>query len=160
MATNTLVTRALYLATHFDREPELVHGEIVERPVPTRIHGRTQQRLAVLLDRAGYCCTDVRVRLTEDTYRVPDVMVYEGAGPEEQIPVSPPMLIVEISSPDDRFLELLKKCEEYRVWGVANIWIVEPELKKLHVYTDGLHLVSQFELAGHNFTITPADLFA
>ena len=159
MATDILVTPEQYLASHFDREPEFVHGEIVERPLPTRIHGRTQQRLGVLLDRVGYCCTDVRVQLTEDLYRIPDVMVFEGNGPLEQVPTSPPMLIVEISSPDDKFHELLKKCEQYRVWGVANIWLVEPELKKFHVYAGGLKVVSQFEFPSHNLTITPADLF-
>src|ERR1019366_3923365 len=125
MATNALVTPEQYLAANADRETELVRGEIAERPLPTRSHGRTQQRLAVLLDHAGYCCTEVRMRLAEDLYRIPDVAVFEGEGPAEEIPVAPPMLVVEISSPDDRFYDLMQKFDEYRAWGVPHIWLVE-----------------------------------
>src|SRR5258706_9728055 len=111
MATNTLVTPEQYLATHFDREPELVHGEIVERPLPTKRHSMIQQRLSVLLDRIG-CYPELRMRLAVDMYRIPDIAVFERE-PEEDVPTSPPMLIVEISSPDDKFHQLLEKCEEY-----------------------------------------------
>jgi hypothetical protein len=49
MATKAfIVTPEQYLATQFEREPELVRGEIAERPLPNLIHGRTQQRLAVI----------------------------------------------------------------------------------------------------------------
>src|ERR1700694_2588792 len=56
MATKALITPQQYLATQFECEPELVHGELAARPLPNLIHGRTQQRLAVHLDSVGYCC--------------------------------------------------------------------------------------------------------
>jgi len=114
----------------------------------------------VLLDGAGYCCTDVRVRLAEHLFLIPDVLLFEGAGPTEQVPTSPPLVIVEISSPDDKFHELLEKCEQYHTWGVPNVWLIEPELKKLHVYTGGLQKVDYFEFPSRNLIVTPADLFA
>ena len=46
--------------------------------------------------------------------------MWEGAAPET-VPASPPLLIVEISSPDDRLDAMLQKLEEYRVWGVQHI---------------------------------------
>src|SRR5947209_20420560 len=122
MATKALITPEQYLAPHYEREPEYVHGAIVERALPNRIHGRLQQRLGLLLDRAGYCCVEVRVRLAPDIYRLPDVSLFEGSGPTELVPSSPPMVVVEVISPDDTYHELLEKCEEYRVWGVPNIW--------------------------------------
>jgi hypothetical protein len=62
MATKAfIITPEQYLATHFEREPELVRGEIAERPLANLIHGRTQQRLAVYLDgksiECGACST-------------------------------------------------------------------------------------------------------
>ncbi len=113
MATKSLVTPQQYLATPFEREPELVHGELVERPSPNLVHGRTQQRLAVHLDGVGYCCTEVRMRLAEDLYRIPDVAVFEGTGPTEAVPTAPPLLVVEISSSDDRLDAMLQKLDEY-----------------------------------------------
>ena len=161
MATKALITAEQYLATHFEREPEFVHGEIVERTLPNLSHGRTQQRLAVLLDGAGFCCTEVRMRLAEDVYRIPDVAVFGGTGPAEEVPSSPPLLAVEVSSPDDRLHDLLQKLEEYRVWGVAHIWLVEPELRKFHIYDNGsLTEVSRLELPEVGFAVTAAELFA
>src|SRR4051812_36122704 len=157
MATKAFITPEQYLAAPYEREPEYVRGEILERSLPTKRHSKTQQRLSVLLDRIG-CYPELRMRLAEDIYRIPDIAVFERE-PDGEVPSSPPLLIVEINSPDDRFRELLEKCEEYRAWGVANIWVVEPELKKLHVYQGGLREVVQFELPSHDLRITPADLF-
>ena len=162
MATKAfIITPEQYLATQFEREPELVRGEIAERPLPNLIHGRTQQRLAVHLDGVGYCCTEVRMRLAEDLYRIPDVAVFEGSGPEETVPASPPLLVVEISSPDDRLDAMLQKLEEYRVWGVEHIWLIEPELKRIHIYDQGsLREVSRLELPQFGFAVTAQQVFA
>ncbi len=59
--------------------------------------------------------------------------VFAGSPPPEQIPSSPPLVVIEITSPDDRHQDLLEKLEEYRTWGVAHVWVVEPELKSLRV---------------------------
>jgi Uma2 family endonuclease len=161
MATKALITPEQYLAMHFEREPELVHGELVERPLPNLSHGRIQQRLAVRLDGAGLCCTEVRMLLAEGLYRIPDVAVFEGAGPTQEIPASPPLLVVEVSSPDDRLHDLLQKLEEYRAWGVRHIWLVEPELKKLYIYNRGsLTEVERLELPQFDFSVSASDLFA
>jgi Uma2 family endonuclease len=160
MATKALITPEQYFATQFEREPELVRGELVERPLPNLIHGRTQQRLAVHLDGVGYCCTEVRMRLAEDLYRIPDVAVFEGTGPTEIVPSSPPLLVIEISSPDDRLEAMLQKLEEYRTWGVPHIWLIEPELKRIHIYDGGsLTAVSRLELAHFDFAVSAEELF-
>ena len=40
MATKAfIITPEQYLATQFEREPELVRGELAERPLPTFQHG-------------------------------------------------------------------------------------------------------------------------
>lgn len=109
-----------------------------------------------LLDRIGFCFPELRMRLAEDLYRIPDIAVFDQ-DPDADPPLSPPQLIVEVSSPSDSFHELLKKFEQYRQRGVQNIWLLEPELKKLYVYTGALNEVTQFQIA--NLTIAPADLF-
>ena len=45
MATKALITEEQYLATYYEREPELVHGELVERPLPNFPHGSIQLEL-------------------------------------------------------------------------------------------------------------------
>ena len=101
------------------------------------------------------------MRLAEDLYRIPDVAVFEGAGPAEEIPTTPPTLMAEISSPEDRFEAMLRKLEEYRVWGVSHIWLVEPELKRCYVYESGsLTEVSRLTLPQFGLEIAAAELFA
>jgi Uma2 family endonuclease len=159
MATGALITAEKYLASHFDREPEFVRGELVERSLPNKKHGRTQLRLCMLLGGAGYGCTEVRMKLAEDLFRIPDFAMFEHE-PEEQLPTSSPLLIIEINSPDDRLSDVERKLEEYRAWGVAHIWFVEPELKKLYVYERGLVNVQQLDLPKFDLAITPDQLFS
>jgi Uma2 family endonuclease len=164
MATKALITPKQYLATHFERERELVRGEIVERTLPTFPHGHIQlelgSRLRALKDsHRVYTGVEVRMRLAEDLYRIPDIALW--AEPPDPIPSSPPLLVVEVSSPDDRLHDLLQKLEEYRVWGVRYIWLVEPELKKFHIYDKGsLTEVIRLELSEFGFAVEADELFA
>ena len=79
---------------------------------------------------------EVRVRIASDLYRIPDISMWAGAAPDA-VPATPPLLVVEISSPDDWLDVMLQKLEEYRLWGVQHIWLIEPELKRIHVYDHG-----------------------
>jgi Uma2 family endonuclease len=166
MATSALITAEQYLSMHFEREPELVRGELVERPLPTFPHGDLQLEIgsrlrALRRSYPVYTGAEVRVRVADDLYRIPDIAMWTGPEPPPALPDSPPLLVVEIISPDDRYLELLKKCEEYRAWGVQHIWLVEPELKRCHIYESGsLTEVSHLTLPQFGLDIAAAELFA
>jgi len=163
MATKALITPEQYLARHFEREPELVHGEIVERPLPNFSHGSIQLRLGSRLEALRsshqvFTGVEVRVRLAADLIRIPDIALWTEL--PEELPASPPVLIVEVSSPDDRLHDLLLKLDEYHAWGVQHIWLVEPELKKLYIYDRGsLTEVQRLELPQFNFAVTAAEVF-
>jgi len=159
MASKTLLTPQQYLATSWEREPEYVRGELVERPLPNKTHGRLQLLLCILLGRAGFGCTEVRMRIAGDVYRVPDFALFENEPPGE-IPDTPPLLIIEIASPDDRFADLMAKLNEYRRWGVKHLWLIEPGLKELRVYEEGsVKLVDRFEIPEFGLAIERTDLF-
>ena len=164
MATKALLTAQQYLAARFERDPELVHGELVERPLPNFPHGNLQLEIgsrlrALSASHSVFTGVEVRVRIAEDLYRIPDIAMWEGAAPEK-LPSAPPVLVVEVNSPDDRLYDLLQKFEEYRAWGVPNLWLVEPELKRFHIYDNGsLTEVSRFALPKFSFEIAAADLF-
>lgn len=159
MAATTLLTVDQYLKMHFeDTEPEFVRGELIERSMPNLMHGRLRHLLSVYLHGAGFCASEVRMLLASDVVRIPDLALFHSR-PQEPVPVMPPFLVVEITSPDDRHEELLRKLDQYRDWGVEHIWIVQPELKKLHIYdARGLTEVSRFELA--DLRIGSDELFA
>ena len=113
----------------------------------------------MLLGSIGYGCTELRVKLAHDLYRNPDFALYKGE-PEGELPDTPPLLIIEIAPPDDRRRDVEQKLEEYSAWGVAHVWFVEPEMKKLYIYERGLTEAAQLELPEFHLVMTPADLFA
>ena len=69
--------------------------------------------------------------------------------------------MIEMLSKDDRYHDVVEKLEEYRVWGVPNIWVVDPLAKWFAVYTDwGLQYVSSLALPDYPFQLTPGVLFS
>lgn len=162
MTTTTQLTADQYLKMHFeDLEPEFVHGDLIERSMPTLIHGWLQALLIIRLRPAGFPVIAVRMRLAAGIIRIPDVALFLGSLPSEQVPTHPPFVVIEIASPDDRHTEVLRKLEEYRIWGVKHIWTIQPELKRFHVYESGsLREVDRFELADSNIRIAADELFA
>ena len=166
MATKAQITAEQYLHMTFEHDAEFVHGEIVERSMPNYIHGKIEFLLAQALvpvtrSHPLYPCFGVRMRIAPDVYRIPDLAVFARDEPDESIPSTPALLVIEILSPDDRYHDVVEKLEEYRVWGVPNIWVVDPLAKRFAVYTDwGLQNVSSFALADYPFELTPGVLFS
>ena len=165
MPTETQVTAEEYRRMSFEGpDAEFVHGEIVERTLPNLIHSRVQAQLVVVFAQGTgsprvFPCPELRVQLGPDLFRVVDLAVFAGKLPKELIPTQPQLVAIEIVSPDDRHTEVLEKLEEYRRWGVANVWLVDPWLKKLHTYTEtGLIQVSEFTLHEYSLRITTAHL--
>jgi Uma2 family endonuclease len=147
---------AEYLSTSFDNpDREYVHGEIVERGTPDYPHGRMQAELGFRFielrdSHSLFVCFSTRMRLASDLYRIPDVAVFAGTEPDEQVPSRPPLLVVEIISPDDRYSEVLEKLAEYRQWGISHIWVVDPHRQTLATYDAGALLpASSLTLPGY-----------
>jgi len=166
MATPVLTSPEDYLKTTYnDLDREYVHGEILERSKPTILHGRVQALLCYLFEllRRQYpviAVSGVRHAIEKNVlYRIPDVAVFAGEPPQGLYPETPPLVAIEISSPDDRLSETLRKFSEYLAWGIPNIWLIDPEDAKLYTYDEtGLHPVKSLQLPQYDFAITLADL--
>jgi Uma2 family endonuclease len=164
VATKTQITAEQYLRMTFEHDAEFVHGEIVERPMPNSIHGRLEFFISVAFGRLIqthrlYPCLEVRMKLAPDVYRIPDFAVFSE--PLKPVPDTPPLIVIEILSKDDRYSDVMQKLEEYLTWGVANIWVVDPMTKRFSAYTHlGLQNVSSFSLPDYPFQLTPSDLFS
>ena len=68
-------------------------------------------------------------------------------------------MAIEILSPEDRVARLIPKLDEYRRWGITHIWVIDPETRKVFVYTEGLRESQALTLPEHSVNLTPADLF-
>jgi Uma2 family endonuclease len=94
---------------------------------------------------------------------VPDVSVLRADAPREQIITNPPLIAIEILSPEDRLSRFQDRIDDYLGFGVENIWIIDPETRKAWTASaTGLHLALNGELAveGTPIRVVLSDLFA
>jgi Uma2 family endonuclease len=146
-------------------EPDYVHGEVVERALPTLVHSQIQALLVLLFGRLLprvhlTLLTEPKLRIEPDLFRVADFAVYQGPRPEGRYGTSPPYVAIEIVSPDDRYGRLTQRLEDYRRWGVPHVWLVDPQLKRLYEYSEaGLLQHADLRLPEFDFEISAQELF-
>ena len=165
MATQALMPEEEYLQKHFeDREPEYRDGILEDRPLPNYIHSLLQiffgQYLVSWTDSdAITVCSELRLRLRERRFVVPDICIFAGA-PAGPLPDVLPLAVVEVLSPDDSPKDLLSKLAEYHQWGVANIWVVNPGTRSIHTFNGiELQLADAFALPAFNIVIPQEAVF-
>jgi Uma2 family endonuclease len=133
-----------YLSTSYpDGDREYLDGVVVERNVGTPDHSALQKILIVHL--AGFekplqiaVRPECRTRIEESRYRVPDVLVMRRPFRQsERVVLDPPLLIVEIVSPDDRMRETMQRFREYERLGVRYIVQMDPEDRTTFVFVNG-----------------------
>jgi Uma2 family endonuclease len=137
MGVSTGVSVEEYLHSSFpgiDREYR--DGALVERSMPDYLHGKTQALLNALFmalrkELRLYPCSETRMKLRAGRFLIPDVAVFH---PDEPglVPDTPPLIAIEILSPDDRLSEVREKLEECRAWGVPHVWLVDPHSRRLY----------------------------
>ncbi len=147
-----LVSVREYLATSYRPDCEYVDGRIEERNLGEYDHGLLQLILGNLFmnNRDAWkirAVTDVRTQVRSTRFRVPDLSVLRAGAPKEQIITHPPLIVIEILSPEDRLSRFQGRIEDYLNFGVENIWIIDPESRTAYIATaDGLHPVRANEL--------------
>jgi Uma2 family endonuclease len=153
-----------YLHTSFELDCEYVDGAIVERGSPDLAHSKTHAHVAGIFGdlartRPFHGNISLRSRVRPTRIRIPDVSIYAGTEPTEDVPSTPPLVAVEILS-DDYHSNLMQKFEEYSTWGVPYIWLVNPRGRKLHRYVDGsLTEIAALEIPEYDVRITPTEIF-
>ena len=97
MAAQTPVAPEDYLKTSFEGpDCEYVEGELLERGMPTYLHGKIQALLCILFGTLikrypVFIVTEVRHAVhPRHLYRIPDVAVFAGQQPTQPVPDTPP----------------------------------------------------------------------
>jgi Uma2 family endonuclease len=140
-ATSTLVSVEEYLHSSFeDGDREYIDGRIVERNLGEKDHSRTQGELIYFFHTLRpthhtYAYPEQRVQVALSRFRVPDLCVYIGGEPEEQVFRTPPFLVIEILSRDDRASEMQERIDDYLNFGVPFVWVIDPRLRRGYIHT-------------------------
>ncbi len=137
----TLVSVEEYLRTSYgDGDREYLDGRIVERNLGEKDHSKTQGEL-IYFFRANrgtlgtYAFPEQRLQVKPTRFRVPDVCVYIGKEPEEQVFRTAPFLVVEILSKDDRLRDLEDKVHDYLEFSVPYVWVIDPAARLGYIHT-------------------------
>lgn len=148
MATTALISAEEFAEMSFDHPVELVRGEIVEMTRPGGIHGVVCFRCASILDR-WHPSGDVFQVVSNDTgvvtshgpdsVRGPDLFVVRRDRlPDGRIPAGnfgvAPDVCIEVKSPHERWSAVIHKVSEYLGIGVSEVWVVDPDRRRVHVY--------------------------
>jgi len=122
----------------------------------------------------GYVCsndTGVIVERDPDTVRGPDVMLFEDAARiedvDEKYGEKPPVLAVEVLSPNDTPGKILRRIREQKRFGTLLIWVIDPDARNVMVYQRGKEekvVAESEELTGEDvlpdLRVRVAELFA
>ncbi len=166
MAVKTSVAVEEYLRTAFDGpDREYRDGAVVERDLGDGPHSGAQTRLIEIFYEIRkryplFARAELRFRRSASRFLIPDVAVFRDQVPAERVPSEPPFIAIEVLSADDRNGEVMAKLAEYSDWGVAHVWLVDPNRDKVYRYlTAGVTEVEAFEIPEFDCRIRADEIF-
>jgi Uma2 family endonuclease len=148
-----------------DKLYELENGELIDMPSESEINRRIAAFLFVYFSQLGIPAyrltmkTEVAVSGSRVSVRVPDLLVLseelatamDGATRSIVLmDMPPPLLVVEVVSPNQEKRDYRYKRSEYAARGIAEYWIVDPIVQRVTVleWVEGLYEEKVF--AGDN----------
>jgi Uma2 family endonuclease len=137
MATSTQASLGEYMSASYRPDREYIDGELWERNAGKREHARLQALLTGWFmnhesDWQIMVLTECRVKVAATRVRIPDVTLVRP-GPQPDVLTEPPLLVVEILSPDDSYSDTQERAADYLRMGVETIWIIDPRTRSARV---------------------------
>ena len=149
-----------YLRTAYEPDCDYVDGEVIERNVGERDHSVLQREFVYYFrarrqELKTHVYVEQRVQVSRTRYRVPDVCVYVGDDPKDQIFHTPPFLCIEVLSPEDRVARTQVRIDDYLKFGVPYVWVIDPISRRVWAYSsDGSREIKDGMLRTENPTLT------
>ena len=168
MATSPmLLSMAEYLRTSYQPDVDFVDGEIEERHLGEFEHNTLQVAVGSFFwarrkEWNIHPVTEQRIQVAGNRVRIADVAVLRGDAPREKVIVTPPLVCVEILSPEDRLSRTKLVLADYLVMGVANIWLIDPIYRAAFTFDGaGLHEAdpTQLRAAGTAISLDLTEAF-
>jgi len=160
MATSpALISIDEYLHTSYHPDADYVHGEIEQRHMGEFQHARLQALIAAIFiaNEAAWnvlAVVEQRIRVSSSAVRVCDVAVLRSDAPYEEVTTTPPLICIEILSPEDRISRAELVLADYLAMRVPNIWLIDPIRRYAYTYdTTGLHIAEPTALSIHGTPI-------
>jgi Uma2 family endonuclease len=168
MKSAALISVAEYLRTAYSPDCDYVDGEVQERNLGERDHSKLQgEFLYYFRSRKKrwnvFVYPEQRVQVSPTRFRIPDICVYVGEDPKDQVFHTPPFICIEILSPEDRTNRFQQRIDDYLKFGVPHIWVIDPVTRSASVHTkDGIREAKDGILRTDNpaLTVPLSEIFA
>jgi Uma2 family endonuclease len=136
----TLISVEEYLHTMYHPDCDYVDGEVIERNMGEQAHSTTQgEFLFYFRSRRRewnvFVFPEQRIQVMPNRFRIPDLCIYVGEKPKEEVFRTPPFICIEILSPEDRIERIQERIDDYLKFGVPYVWVVNPRSRRAWVYT-------------------------
>lgn len=115
---------------------ELVDGQLDVSPAPVYLHTLIESRLTFHLTNVApeeftvLSGPGVNFNADRTHHRIPDLAVIRADAGEQPYLTHPPLLAVEVVSPESVFRDHHTKRIEYAAFGIESYWIINPSLDK------------------------------
>jgi Uma2 family endonuclease len=168
MASVTLIPVSEYLRTTYRPDCDYIEGELRERNVGELPHALMQWILCTIFNtnRRAWgviAAPEVRVKVAERRYRIPDVTVMRRSDPLDPVVQVAPLVCIEVVSPSDTLVSLQDRVKDYRRMGVEHIWVIDPIGRHAYVASErGFEQPEsgEFTMPGTAIRIVLAEVFA
>lgn len=143
MGNGPLISVDEYLRTSFRPDCDFIDGEVLERNVGRRRHAYAQTQVAAWFSLRAEIprlrpLIALRMRVSHNRIRIPDVVVSEMPLPDEEVFTSPPYLCTEVMSPEDNVAAMQDRLDDYLNFSGPNIWVIDPyKHRGWHVTANG-----------------------
>jgi Uma2 family endonuclease len=140
MPMGTLISEEQYLHTSYKPDCEFEDGVVIERNTGTISHSELQVSLGAYFVRRRKAWrievfTGLRFRIRAGKYMIPDVCIIPKPCPPGPFPATPPLLWIEILSPEDRPVRVSRKVRELIAFGTPYIWVIDPDNLESELHT-------------------------
>jgi Uma2 family endonuclease len=120
-----------YLRESYRPDCDYVDGEVQQRNLGEFEHGAIQMFVGdwFFQRRREWnlrVVPEMRIRVSPTRVRIADVCVISREQPIEPVLTRPPLIVIEILSPEDRIGRYNDRLSDYRAMGISNVWVIDP----------------------------------
>jgi Uma2 family endonuclease len=166
MASTTLISATEYLKSTYRPDCDYVDGRVEERNVGEHDHAALQAALILWFGQHQQewnieVLPEQRIQVSPTRFRVPDVCLLSLDQLVEQVLSRPPLACIDILSPEDTMRRMQERIDDYRQFGVANIWILDQGTRRAYdCCPSGWLEAAEFEIPNTPIRLVLSDIFA
>jgi Uma2 family endonuclease len=132
----SLVSVEEYLSSSYEPDCDFVDGVLEERNLGEYDHNNLQSAILTYIRNRGKlwnvrAVVEQRIRVSGKRVRIPDVCVFLRDREIEQVLTKPPLVCIEILSPEDRWTRVEKRIEDFLAMGVEKVWVFDPQERRV-----------------------------